>query len=277
MPPFFLLLLLGGAYTIVKNKGQPSTSPQDPSKLYLSKDCKHFHFGDKTGDKWWKNTGSRIANNIIKKEAGSIDSLDIAFRTLSDWQREDWKEDNYKPENQNKCFMYPFQDGVWNGFPMLEFGDLIPDDIGIYNQKQLAYKRIEWIQNNPPMWNLLWQIRNRIDKEFFEGIETVELDKDYNIITGKNFSYQELWDNFLESMLSVAFSIEEKNQGRLLPWLTDKDIDWHVTLFAMRILFPNMTKEQFKKWSSSGKISQSELFQNILASVDNLTDNDLDI
>lgn len=271
MPPFLLLLLLGGAYTVINKSKSSNTTIKSPD-LYISKDCKKFTFVDKTGNKWWENIGYNIAKKI-KNISGEIDSLDMAFRTLNDWQRENLKE-------ENKCFIYPYQKDVPNGFPMLAYDDLLPEDIGIFNQEQLAYKRIYWIKNNPEMWKLIWNIRNKIDTNLFEGIETVEINsknigKNNPIITGKNFDYDILWDNFLESILTAVLKIENKKPKTLINF--DYDIEYRTTIYAMRILFPNLTDDEFKKWANMGgnNISQTQLFKNILISIDKLIDDEL--
>lgn len=277
MSPLLLLLLFGGGtYAVTKKKSTSSVIKPEPKLLVISENCKSFYFDDFTGDKWWTLQGKKIAQyteykiNLVKTYQ---DPLIIAFGILNDISR----------TQSSDCFNYAYQKAVPNGFPVLEFGDLTPQDIGIFNQTELAFKRIKWIQNNFQMWNLIWQVRNKVDKEFFYGVETVELNsknigKKNIILTNNNFNYNKLWNNFLKSISIVALSIEQKKQGSLIPWLNDKDVEWHVAIFLMRILFPYVSEENFKKWVNMGgeNISQSVLFKNILDSIDQLIDDEID-
>lgn len=271
MPPLLLLLLLGGAYTVAKQKSKQQILSLKP-ELYILDNCKTFSFSDGTGDRWWNSKGRKIAQEFVKITS---DRLYIAFGILNEIYR-----DKISPN----CFKYAYQKSVPNGFPMLDFGDLTPQDIGLFDQKALELKRISWIRNNFQMWNLIWQVRNKVDKEFFNGVETVELDpknigKQNIIITNNNFNYNKLWNDFLKSISIAALNVEQKKQGSLIPWLNDKDVQWHVAVYLMRILFPYIVEEEFKKWVNMGgeNISQSQLFKNILDSIDNLVNDEIDM
>lgn len=278
MPPFLLLFLLGTAYTIAKTKqNKPSItitrSVDDPnSRLTISKDCKNFYFDDSTGKNWWSAKGQDLTIDVlhmIKTE----DPLIVAFGILN----------IISQKNGPDCFKYAYQKSVPNGFPVLEFGDLTPQDIGLFNQQDLALQRVKWIKNNFQMWNLIWQIHNMVDKGFFDGTETIEVNPKNigkkNVIICFNTDYNKLWNNFLKYIAIASFNIEQKKHGSLLPWLDDKDVQYHVAIFIMRILFPYVTDKDFQNWVNMGgnNISQSKLFKQIIDSIDSLIDDEIDM
>lgn len=255
-----LLLLLGGAtiYTINKKNTKISSKNESKTKnivpintpkseLNISKDCRTFSFNDKTGNKWWELEGRKIAQKFVKIYS---DSLMIAFGILNEWSNE---------KNISDCFKYAYQKAVPNGFPVLEFGDLSPQEIGIFNEQELWYKRIVWIQRNPQMWNLIWQVRNRVNIEFFSGRETIianPSEPNYGLTFGKQFN-EKIFLEKIKPMILVLLKLENDSPGILLgkEYADDSYLLINTATYMFWIILPNIPFDNLLK-----KHIKAELF-----------------
>ena len=126
------------------------------SDLFISKDCKSFAFGDKTGDAWWKSKGEKVAKQYIK--SGETSPYIIAFEML---------------KKTGNCFKsFPAKEDFQNWFE--------------YNKAWL-----EWISKNRSPWTLLVLVKNKIDITQFNGMETITADpkkSNYGLVFGKQFN-----------------------------------------------------------------------------------------
>lgn len=173
------------------------------STLVITKDCKSFKFGDKTGDAWWDKKGYKYAKQWVEK--GYDDPLYIAFEML---------------KTSSSCF---------SEFPLKpEFNDYMSYEDALD----------EWISQHKEIWHLLWLIRNRIDINFFNGQTTVEVEIKNNkpvFSYGQGFDFPTFWE-FIKPTLAYKLYMlgpdaqdPEMNStlyllGRILPNLSDAEL-----------------------------------------------------
>lgn len=238
--------------TNAPKKEPPYNGLASADSMYVSADCKVVKFGDKTGDAWWKSKGKPKALQWIETKDYK-NPLMIAYRMI---------------HSLSPCFKeFPIQEN--------------------YNTRnEMEHDRVFWIKNNREVWNLLWSIRNRIDKEFFNGEQTIELDlKTLKISYGKKFNFEILWESFLLPFAGAAVEIEMITpgtlfKGDLLPkqyqggLLFDEDYVWTVSTFLQFVILSNITNTNFFKLynAGAGKVqvfnTSSKLFTSFYDHVD---------
>lgn len=153
------------------------------SDLSISKKCDSFTFGDKTGNAWWKAKGEKFANQWVK--SGETDPLLISFEIL---------------KKTGSCFKdFPIRADFKNWFE--------------YNTAKFW-----WMEKNSEMWTLLYTVRNMIDINLFDGVETVTADPkkaDYALKFGNAFNINTLWKS-LEPMAYTLLQMEASKPGSVL-------------------------------------------------------------
>jgi len=153
------------------------------SDLSIAKNCESFTFGDKTGDAWWKAKGKKFAEQWDK--SGETNPLLIAFEII---------------KKTGNCFKeFPIQKEFPNWFE--------------YNTAKFW-----WMEKHPQMWNLLYTIRNMIDINLYDGIETVIADPkkaDYGLKFGNAFNINTLWKS-IEPMAYTLLQLEASKPGSVL-------------------------------------------------------------
>lgn len=217
-----------------KNNGGGGSKPA-ASELIISKDCKSFQFGDKSGDSWWKNKGEKIAKQWVN--SGELDPLIIAFKMIS---------------KTGSCF---------NDFPEQE---------NYENWLDFNIDKFEWINLNRQMWFLLYSIRNRIDLTQFKGSETVQTGPDLKLKFGPNFSFDNFWNSLKPmalALLQLSASAQIGIPGPVTKALGIKkyygskvehaDGEEIITTYLFTMIFPNISVNE---WSI---LFQKDLLMNI--------------
>ncbi len=180
------------------------------SDLFISKDCKTFAFGDKTGEAWWKLKGEKTAKQWIK--SGEISPYTIAFEML---------------KKTGNCF---------KSFP-------IRDDFKNWFDYDLAW--LEWISKNPSPWTLLVLVKNKIDITQFNGMETITADPNktnYGLVFGKQFNETEFFAQ-IKPMILTMLQLEAGTPGILLgvkEYADNSYILTNVATYMFWILMPNI-------------------------------------
>ncbi len=242
------------------NNGGNGNKPS-ASELIISKDCKSFQFGDKTGDSWWKNKGEKVAKQWV--ESGELDPLIIAFNMI---------------KKLSPCFKdFPLEENANHWF-------------------NLQIDRFEWINANRPMWNLLWSIRNRVDITQFNGVETIIADPTKPKLglvfgnKGKNFSLGK-WLTMLKPMIRTLIQLSmqaSKNElgfvGTSLGY-SNKDptkFDQYALLqniptYIFTIIFPNVSVKEMVVLSDKVILNEIEIWKDLQSYTDEFTDEPLDL
>lgn len=198
----------------VKNGGGTGNGKLAASDLYISKDCKSFAFGDKTGDAWWKAKGNKTAQAWIDSTAKDdpLDPYSIAFQML---------------KKTGKCY----QD-----FPLRE-------DFQNWYEYNLAW--LNWIKKFPAPWTLLVLVKNKIDINKFNGMETITADPtktNYGLVFGKQFNEEEFFAQ-IKPMILTMIQIEASTPGALLgikEYANTSDILTNIATYMFWILMPNI-------------------------------------
>jgi hypothetical protein len=229
------------------------------SELIISKDCKSFQFGDKTGDSWWKNKGEKIAKQWVK--SGELDPLIIAFKMIS---------------KTGSCFKdFPLEENSNHWF-------------------NLQVDRFEWINNNRQMWNLLWSVRNRIDITQFNGTETVTADPSKPNLglvfgkDGKNFNLDKFFEMLkpMARMLIQVTSQSSKNDiGPVATTLGIKDVTYNdynnslvnIPTYLFTMIFPNISVNEMMAIQKKGILYKLELWTELQNYVNEYSDEPLDL
>lgn len=191
--------------------GSGSGSKLAPSDLFISKKCDYFTFGDKTGNAWWKAKGEKIATQYVKAE--ETDPLLIAFQML---------------KKTGSCFKeFPIRKEFENWFE--------------YNTAKFW-----WIEKNSEMWTLLYTVRNIIDINLFDGVETVIADPkkaDYALKFGNAFNMDTLWKS-IEPMAYTLLQLEANKPGSVLNIKDGYDnpiyIISNVATYLYSLILPNI-------------------------------------
>lgn len=212
------------------------------SELIISKDCKSFQFGDKTGDSWWKNKGEKTAKQWVS--SGELDPLVIAFKMIS---------------KMGSCF---------KDFPLEENSD---------NWFNLQADRFQWINNNRQMWNLLWSIRNRIDISLFNGVETVTANPSKPNLglmfgkDGKNFNLDKFFEMLKPMVLTLLQFAEQTPKNEMGPVATSlgiKELVWadygnrliNIPNWIFTMIFPNISVNEMMAFNKKGTLYKLELW-----------------
>jgi len=233
-----------------KDNGTGHNGLPTAASMYISPDCKIVKFGDKTGNAWWAKLGKPSAQQWIN--SGYDNPLMIAWEML----------------RKNACF---------SDFPIQKNYD---------TRSELEYERIFWIIKKREVWNLLTSVKNRIDKQFYDGRSVVEIDPVTGKITyGKKFNILFFWDDF-RPLTVVALDTEEKDKGTLFKNSGIKNpafdpnsgaYDWTVSVWIMWILFSNMTATQFDKhFDSITNWEKNEIFKYVNDAIGDILDEGLD-
>lgn len=208
-----------------KNKynGLPSAE-----SMSISADCKTVKFGDTTGDAWWKIKGKPKAQQWVKN--GYENPLMISYEMI---------------HGLSPCFAkFPIQKSFTS-------------------RKDMELSRIAWIKSNRAVWNLLWSVRNRIDKEFFDGQQTVELDlKTLKFKYGAKFDFEKFWEEFLLPLTSTALEQEMDKPGYLFKGVVSHTNDTEdlfsdqyalaTQIFIILTVFSNIPMTSFLKLLNPG-------------------------
>jgi hypothetical protein len=212
------------------------------SELIISKDCKSFQFGDKTGESWWKNKGEKIAKQWVK--SGELDPLIIAFKMIS---------------KIGSCFKdFPLEENANHWF-------------------NLQVDRFEWINNNRQMWNLLWSVRNRIDISLFNGVETVianPLKPNLGLVfgkDGKNFNLDKFFEMLKPMIRMLLQVIDQGGKNKIGPVATAlgiKDIGGNdysgrlinIPTWLFTMIFPNISVNEMMAIQKKGILYNLELW-----------------
>lgn len=190
--------------------GSGSGSKLAPSDLFISKDCKSFAFGDKTGNAWWKAKGEKIAKQYVKTEETS--PYIIAFEML---------------KKTGSCF---------KSFP-------IRDDFQNWYEYNVAW--LEWISKNPSPWALLVLVKNKIDVSLFNGQESIVADPNkanYGLVFGKQFEEESFFEQ-IKPMVLTLLQLEAGNPGILLgikEYSDESYILTNVATYMFWVLMPNI-------------------------------------
>lgn len=193
------------------NGSEGSGGKSTLSDLTISKKCDSFSFGDKTGNAWWKAKGEKIAKQYVK--SGETEPLLIAFEML---------------KKTGSCFKeFPIRKEFKNWFD--------------YNTAKFW-----WMEKNPEMWNLLYTVRNIIDINLFDGVETVIADPkkaDYALKFGNAFNMDTLWKS-LEPMAYTLLQLEANKPGSVLNIKDGYDnpiyIISNVATYLYSLILPNI-------------------------------------
>lgn len=229
------------------------------SEVIVSKDCKSFQFGDKTGDSWWKNKGEKVAKQWVK--SGYTDPLAIAFELV---------------KKLGSCF---------KDFPLAE------DSNHWFN---LELDRFQWINSNRQMWNLLWSIRNRIDVSLFNGVETVTADPlkpNLGLVfgkDGKNFNldkFFEMLKPMVRTLLQITAQSPKNDIGPVASALGIKDITYNdynnslvnIPTYIFTVIFPNISVNDMMAISKKGTLYKLELWTELQKYVNEYSDVPLDL
>ncbi len=181
-----------------------------PSDLFISKDCKSFAFGDKTGNAWWKAKGEGVAKQYIK--SGETSPYIIAFEML---------------KKTGSCF---------KSFP-------IRDDFQNWYEYNIAW--LEWISKNPSPWALLVLVKNKIDISLFNGQESVIADPNkanYGLVFGKQFDEEGFFEQ-IKPMVLTLLQLEAGSPGILLgvkEYSDESYILTNVATYMFWVLMPNI-------------------------------------
>lgn len=229
-----------------KNNEKPNNggggSKPTASELIISKDCKSFQFGDKTGDSWWKKYGEKAAKQWAK--SGKLDPLLIAFEIV---------------KKLGSCF---------KDFPLAE------DANHWFN---LQVDRFEWINNNRQMWNLLWSVRNRIDIALFNGVETVTSDSSKSNLglvfgkDGKNFNLDKFFEMLKPMVLTLIQLGAQSTKNEIGPVATNlgiKDVTYNdynnslinIPTWLFTMIFPNISVNEMMAIQKKGILYKLELW-----------------
>lgn len=208
------------------------------SDLSISKDCKSFSFGDKTGDAWWKVKGEKNTKQWVS--SGETDSLEISFQMV---------------KKTGSCFKdFPVKENFPNWF-------------------EFNLAKYQWIQSNRAMWTLLYSIRNRIDTTQFNGVETVTADPyamNLDLKFGKGFNYDKFWE-MLKPMALTLLQLEAKNPGSVLnlkkPYDDGTSIIVIVTTWLFMMIFPNVPYNDMMTRFYKGTIGDIPLWSKLWDSV----------
>lgn len=190
--------------------GSGSGSNLAPSDLFISKDCKSFAFGDKTGNAWWKAKGETVAKQYIK--SGETSPYIIAFEML---------------KKTGSCF---------KSFP-------IRDDFQNWYEYNVAW--LEWISKNPSPWALLVLVKNKIDVSLFNGQESIVADPNkanYGLVFGKQFEEESFFEQ-IKPMVLTLLQLEAGNPGILLgikEYSDESYILTNVATYMFWVLMPNI-------------------------------------
>lgn len=192
------------------------------SDLSIAKDCKSFTFGDKTGNAWWKAKGEKFATQWVK--SGETDPLLIAFEIV---------------KKTGACFKeFPIRKEFKNWFD--------------YNTAKFW-----WMEKNSEMWTLLYTVRNMIDINLFDGVETVVADPkkaDYALKFGNAFNIDTLWKS-IEPLAYTLLQMEANKPGSVLNIKDGYDIPIYlisnVATYLYSVILPNIPYDEiitrFKK------------------------------
>lgn len=227
-----------------KNNGSGGSKPA-ASELIISKDCKSFQFGDKTGDSWWKNKGEKVAKQWVK--SGELDPLIIAFKMIS---------------KTGSCFKdFPERESFENWF---EFNKA----------------KYNWIMLNRKPWELLYLVRNRVDSAEFNGMETVTADPtkfNLGLKFGKFFNYDKFWE-ILKPMAVTLLQEETYSPGSVLGIQSDDSMrTYNVVTALFTIIFPNVPFDNLMPYSKKSKIDDLDLFQQLQTSIDEYDGQSIDL
>lgn len=229
------------------------------SELIISKDCKSFQFGDKTGDSWWKNKGEKVAKQWLK--SGYTDPLLIAFELA---------------KKIGSCF---------KDFPLEETSN---------HWFNLQLDRFEWINSNRQMWNLLWSVRNRVDTALFNGVETVTADSSKTNLglvfgnNGKNFNldkFFEMLKPMVRTLIQISAQSPKNDIGPVATALGIKDITYNdynnslvnITNYLFTLIFPNISVNEMMVIWKKGTLYKLELWTELQKYVIEYSDEPLDL
>jgi hypothetical protein len=219
----------------VKNGGSGNGNGKlASSDLYISKDCKSFAFGDKTGDSWWKIKGEKTAKQWIK--SGETSPYVIAFEML---------------KKTGSCFkLFPVRDDFKNWFE--------------YNVALL-----EWISKNTAPWTLLVLIKNKIDLTQFNGMETVTADPNkanYGLVFGKQFNEEEFFSE-IKPLILTMLQLEAGTPGILIgdkAYANTSDILTNIATYMFWLLMPNIPFTDLIVKYKKGMLSSIPLWKKLV-------------
>lgn len=241
-----------------KNNGGSGSKPA-ASELIISKDCKSFQFGDKTGDAWWKKYGEKAANQWVK--SGKLDPLLIAFEIV---------------KKLGSCFKdFPLEEDANHWF-------------------NLQVDRFEWINSNRQMWNLLWSVRNRIDVVLFNGTETVTSNPSKPNLglvfgkDGKNFNldkFFEMLKPMARTLLQLTAQTSKNEIGPVATVLGIKDVTYNdynnslvnIPTYLFTVIFPNISVNEMMAIQKKGILYKLELWTELQNYVNEYSDEPLDL
>lgn len=217
------------------------------AELTITKDCKSWSYGDKSGDAWWKAKGEPKAKQWIK--AGYMEPLEIAYEML---------------KTTVNCF---------KDFPVRE-------DFQNWYDYNLA--KFEWINSNRPIWFLLYSVRNKIDLTQFNGVETVQTGPDLKLKFGPGFNYDKFWNSIKPmalALLELTASEPKDELNTVDKALGIKDINqggyttniMNITTYMFTIIFPNIPVNEWVVKLSKGSLNGIPLWSQLF---DSISDND---
>lgn len=221
------------------NTGKGGGSSSAKSQLTIAKDCKSWSYGDKTGDAWWKAKGEKIAKQWIK--SGYSEPLQIAYEML-------------KPSSA--CFKdFPDRNDFQNWFD--------------YN---LA--KFDWINENRPIWFLLYSVRNKIDLTQFNGVETVQTGTDLKLKFGPGFNYDHFWNSLKPMALMLLELTADEDEDAINVVAKALGIKQgisnriqNITTYLFTLIFPNIPVNEWLIKQNKGMLDDIPLWSQLWDSV----------
>lgn len=232
------------------------------SDLYVSKDCKEYKFGDKTGDSWWKTKGKKTAQAWI--EAQYSNPIVIAYEMLKG--------------NKMSC-------PAISEFPIQE---------KFKTQFDLQIARMDWMIKYPIIWSLIYDIRNKIDKELMNGITYVTLTpnngypKTWKFTYGKGWNFEAFWQQ-IQPLAYAIQNTEAKNPGFIMKKFglagpnqkfDHNDSVSNAAIIIFRIIFPYIDNVTLLKGFSPGEkipaLDSTQLYGNLWDRIADF-ENELDV
>lgn len=218
-----------------EKKNTSGNGNKSSTSLVISSKCDNFTFGDGTGDSWWKSIGEKTAQQWIN--TGWEDPLRISYGMLL--------------KKKDICF---------KEFPLEEK----------FEEKwQYYYELVNWIRENPKIWELTWFVRNKIDEKFFNGKTTIIVDpKTWKAKYGKEFN-NDLWiSDVVTPFASLLVNVEQSNPGFLLDNKTNEDFNLeqvfdNVTTYVYSILFPNLDLKVIKSRYDKKMLQKDPIWKEI--------------
>lgn len=240
--------------------GKGNGNNASKAELIISKDCKSWSYGDKSGDAWWKAKGEAKAKQWIK--SGYLDPLEVAFEML---------------KTSGSCFKdFPIRTDFQDGYE--------------YN---LAL--FEWINDNRPIWFLLYSVRNKVDLTQFNGVETVQTGADLKLKFGPSFNYDKFWESVKPlalALFNLSRTFEDPQLGPigqalgLSPPKNANEAEGisdffnrfiYIPAYIFSIVFPNIPVKEWGIKATKGMLGNIPLFKQLQESLDPYDGEELNI